>query len=431
MKFPIDVHDTEVQQLLGGLTQITGIESWKRRFKWLERESADNPLMEEWLRERCSIEWTFNEVLRNQSLMRRGPFTVENIAEYELVAFAAGTVRIYERLNERGRQRLRGVLLDGLKEDKGLSSVQHEIMTAVHLMRRGFDVEFHDMELGGGFDFLAQKEGVEIEVECKMFTADLGRKIHRRRSATLCKALESVLSQTYGSATAGMIVTVTIPDRLTPSPEQHRGIEQTLRAGLLSGDALTRTEHCDVRVLDFSIDKSPFNKTPEDLSRKEVQHFVWERTGRSNSTLMILFSPGRRAVVLSLESQKSDDVLKGMRHQLREAAKGQFTKTRPAFLAVQLHDLTADQLADLAQSDSPWRGNATGLQVMTSDFLQSPSRAHIHSVVYRSHSTLSDDHQHGLKRADGLAYLIKNGYHPLHKDPRYSVFGNEPIATGA
>lgn len=423
MKFSIDVHDTEVPKLLNGLIHITGIEPWKRRFEWLQRESARNPFMEEWIRERCSIELALRSVLRSPSFGLEQPFRAENIAQYELVAFAAATVRSYERLSERGKRRLRGVLLDGLKEDKGLSSIQHEITTAVHLMSRGFNVDFHDMEHGGGFDFVAQKEGIEIEVECKMFSADLGRKIHRRRSAVLFKVLESVLAQTYGSASAGMIVTVTIPDRLTPSPEQHSGIERTLRSGLLRGDALTRSEHCDVRILDFSIGKSPFNKSPEELTRKEVQHFVWKRTGRSNSTLMILFSPGRRAVVLSLESQKPDDVLKGMRYQLREAARGQFTKTRPAFLAVQLHDLTADQIADLAQSDSPWRGNATGLQVMTSDFLQSPSRAHIHSVVFRSHSTLSEDHQNGLKRAEGLAYLIKNRHHPLHNDPRYSVFG--------
>lgn len=217
-------------------------------------------------------------------------------------------------------------------------------------------------------------------------------------------------------------MTVTIPDRLTPSPEQLNGIEKTLRSGLLNGNSLTQSDYCDVRVLDFSIENSPFNRHPQEISRKEIQHFVSEHMGHLNSTLMILFSPGQRAVILSLESQKSDDVLKGMRYQLREAAKGQFTKTRPAILAVQLHDLTADQFADIAQSDSPWRGNATGLQLMTSDFLQSSSRAHIHSVVYRSHGMLGDDHQHGIKKADGLAYLIKNGFHPLHNDPRYSVF---------
>ncbi len=423
MRFSIDVRDTEVPQLLNSLAQITGIEPWKRRFEWLQREASENPYMDEWLHERCSIEMTFCEALRSKSLAPQQPFKIEGLDGYDLVAFAAGTVRCYERLTERGKRRLRGVLLDGLKEDKGLSSVQHEMTTAVHLMSRGFDVEFQDMEQGGNFDFVARKADIELEVECKMFSADVGRKFHKRRSAMLCKALNGVLAQTYGSASASMIVTVTIPDRLTPAPEQHRGIEQTLRAGLLSGDALTRSEHCDIRVLDFSIQESPFKKPPEDLCNEEIQHFVLERTGRKDSTLIMMFSPGRRAVVLSLSSNKSDDVLKGIRYQLRESAKGQFTKTRPAILAVQLQDLTAEQLADLAQSDSSWRGNATGLQIMTSDFLQSPSRAHIHSVVYRSHSTLKSDRQNGIKTADGIAYIIKNSYHPLYKDARCSVFG--------
>lgn len=423
MRFSIDVLDTEVAQLLHDLTQITGLETWNRRLDWIRRETAENPHMEEWLSERCSIEMAFSEALR-QPLAPQQSFKVKSMAAYELVAFAAGTVRCYERLSERGRRRLRGVLLDGLKEDKGLSSVHHEITTAIHLMSRGFDVEFHDLEHGGGFDFLARKNAMEIEVECKMFSADLGRKFHKRRSATLCKALQDVLMQTYRSAANGMIVTVTIPDRLTPSPKQHHGIEQTLQAGLLSGEAITRSEFCNVRVMDFSIEESPFNRAPDNLSRNEIQHFVGERTGNSNSTLIILFSPGTHAVVLSLQSEKSDDVLKGMRHQLREAAKGQFTKKRPALLSVQLQDLTTEQLADLAQSDSPWRGNATGLQLMTSDFLQSPSRAHIHSVVYRSHNMLNSDSYNGIKRAGGLAYVIKNGYHPLCKDPDYSVFGS-------
>lgn len=422
MKFSIDIHDTEVPLLLDGLIQITGAEPWKRRFEWLHREISENPFMEEWLRERCSIEWTFNEILRSRDLVSQRPFRVDNIAQYELLAFAAGIVRSYEHLSDRGRRRLRGVLLDGLKEDKGLLSIQHEMSTAVHLMSRGFDVEFHDMENGGGFDFVARKDNFEIEVECKMFSADLGRKIHRRRSAVLFKVLADVLTQTFRSSSIGMIVTVRIPDRLTPSPEQLNGIERTLRSGILNGNTLTQSDCCDVQVLDFSIDDSPFNRHPREVSHKEVQQFVSEHTGLSNPTLMILFSPGQRAVILALGSQKSDDVLKGMRYQLREAAKGQFTKTRPAFLTVQLHDLTADQLANIAQSDSPLRGNATGLQLMTSDFLQSPSRAHIHTVVYRSHSMLGDDHQRGLKVANGLAYLIKNGYHPLKNDPRYSVF---------
>jgi hypothetical protein len=103
--------------------------------------------------------------------------------------------------------------------------------------------------------------------------------------------------------------------------------------------------------------------------------------GRSSCPSVIFFSPSERALVLVMKSDKPDEVLDGMRRQLREAAKTQFTGTRPACLAAQLHDLTADQMAELAHLDSSWRGNATGLQQMTSDFLRSFSGSHIHTVV--------------------------------------------------
>ncbi|PFH10965.1 hypothetical protein BCF11_3401 [Collimonas sp. PA-H2] len=425
MRFSVEVHDTEVADLLQALMQITGTEPWKRRFDWIQRELNENPLMKDWLWERCAIEWTMREILSDQSLKPNQPFKLQTQAQFELVAFAAGTVRCHKLLSESGRRRLRGVLLDGLKEDKGLLSIQHEITTAVHLMVRGFDVEFQDMEHGGGVDFVARKDEVEIEVECKMFSADLGRKIHRRRSATLYRALEDVLVETYNSATKGLIVAVTIPDRLTPAPERHREIEKAVRKALLQDEALTETEHCAVRIWDFSINDSPFNKAPEEISRQAVDQFVRTHTRRSNGNLMILFSPRRRVVILSLVSEKQDKVLDGMRRQLRDAAKGQFSGTRPAMLAVQLHALTADQLINLAQLDSSSRAVATDLQIMTSDFLQRPSSTHIHTIVYRSHVVVDSGGSDGTTHGVGPSYLIKNRNHPLYGDPRYWLFSVE------
>jgi len=427
VKFSVEIRDTEVAQLLQALTNITGPEAWLRRFEWLQRELSENPLMEDWLRERCAIELAMREVQSNAPLIPNQPLKLNTRDQYELVAFAAGTVQCYEHLSEGGRRRLRGVLLDGLKEDKGLLSIQHEITTAIHLMSRGFDVEFQDMEHGGGVDFIARKDNVEIEIECKMFSADLGRKIHRRRSAMLYKALTNVLAETYNSATKGLIVAVTIPDRLTPAPEQHREIEKAVRTGLLRGKALTQMGHCTVRIWDFLINDSPFNKNKasEKLSRDEIDRFVQTRSGRSNTNLMLLFSPGQRAVILSIASEKADGVLAGMRRQLREATKGQFSGTRPAMLAVQLHALTTDQLVNLAQLDSASRAAATGLQIMTSDLLQRPSSAHIHTIVYRSHVMIDNRDLDGTISGAGPSYLIKNCNHPLHADPRYGIFGAE------
>ena len=108
---------------------------------------------------------------------------------------------------------------------------------------------------------------------------------------------------------------------------------------------------------------------------------------------------------------------------LRDAAIDQFSKSRPGYLVAQLHDLTAEQLLDIAESDSSWRGNASRLQVMTSDLLDNSSRSHVHTIVYLSHSTLDNSAKGGEAIiADGTAYTFANANHPNYKDSRFGVF---------
>ena len=185
---------------------------------------------------------------------------------------------------------------------------------------------------------------------------------------------------------------------------------------------ITTSEHCSVEVRDFDVAQSPFSGAAGEVRRDDIDVLVARLTGRSNCPAIVLFSPGTSALVLVLKSEKSDDVLDGMRRQLREGAKKQFSGMRPAYLAAQLQDLTAEQMGEMAHSDSSWRGSANGLQRMTSDFLYSPSASHIHSVVYRSHSTLLSE-RNGVTGTDGMAYVIKNGLHLLAGDRRYAIFG--------
>jgi hypothetical protein len=422
VKFSIDVFDHEVPALARRLFDLTGKRPWQRRFEWLERELSENEYMHPWLQQHCAIELAMKDALESGRLAAGRQFRIETIAHHALASFVCGVVRCHDQLSPKAQIRLVGMLLDGLKEDTGLLSLQHEFMTAVHLISRGFDVEFHDLEMGGGHDFTARQGAVEIEVECKMFSADLGRKFHKRSTAALSNRLHDLLTQTQANVVGGVLVVLTLPGRLSASLTQHQGIEQTLRTGLLAGELRTTSEHCSVEVRDFDMTLSPFNSSAGEVRRDKVDEFVARHTGRSNCPAILLFSPGTSALVLVLKSEKTDDVLDGMRRQLREGAKKQFSGVRPAYLAAQLQDLTAEQMGEMAHSDSSWRGNATGLQQMTSDFLYSSSASHIHSVVYRSHSTFAGE-RNGVTATDGLAYVIKNGLHPLARDQRYAVFG--------
>jgi hypothetical protein len=101
--------------------------------------------------------------------------------------------------------------------------------------------------------------------------------------------------------------------------------------------------------------------------------------------------------------------LLGIYRQLREASKRQFTKSRPGHLAVlQFQDLTADEMEGLARDGASGTGNPIGLNIMTSAFLQSPNRTHIHSVAYRSHGTVvrPESHPHAWMES-GVGSLFR------------------------
>jgi len=99
-----------------------------------------------------------------------------------------------------------------------------------------------------------------------------------------------------------------------------------------------------------------------------------------------------------------------MRRQLRDAAKGQFTGTRLAMLVAQLHALAADQLLNLGLLDSSTRANAHGLQIMTSDFLQSDS--HTTSKARAKFKCRCDSEATAIQLEPLLRAVLPNHQHP-------------------
>lgn len=424
MRFDADVKDTDFLALLVRCCQITGQSAWDKKFEWLRQERRSNPFLHEWLHERHAIEIKLLQLLLQQQETGHFPLAITDEEQYRLYGFVATVARAHENLSLAGRNRLRGMLLDGLKSENGLMSLQHEMTTAVHLMTRGFDVEFNDMENGTGVDYVARKDGIEIEVECKMFTGDVGRQIHKRRVLSLHKALAPIVERVYESAHRGIFIRVTIPGRLTSNDAQISGIASTVSRGVLAGTATTHTDCCDVSIRDFDIASSPFavNRI-EDISRKDVAAFIGQKFGNANPNLVIFVSPGRSATVAMVESARADMVLKGIERQLRDSSKGQFTATRPGILAVQLYDLTPQQLIDLGRSDGSTLRSVTGLQLMTTHLLNSHNRNNIHTVVYTSHGVVKSDG--GVISSSGPAYFVRNPNNPAYDDQRYWIFGTQ------
>jgi len=58
-----------------------------------------------------------------------------------------------------------------------LAPFAHELAVPVHLWSAGFDVQFADIEGRSRFDILERKDDLELEIDCKTASGDVGRQI--------------------------------------------------------------------------------------------------------------------------------------------------------------------------------------------------------------------------------------------------------------
>ena len=154
MYFPPEVIDHEFPDLIHRFKDITGWQPWQKRLTWLDESAKRAVAMPHFWQDRFELELAFATIHRRYKATGRYPRKNLSIHQQRFLSFVAMVVRCYERLSPRGQNRLRGMLLDSLKNDYGLSPVAYEMKIAAHLLTRQFDVTFHDLETGGGYDYL-------------------------------------------------------------------------------------------------------------------------------------------------------------------------------------------------------------------------------------------------------------------------------------
>lgn len=425
-----------LRSLIPVFTGIIGLEPWLKRYRSLKQQLRANPLLEPYVQERHALELTFGAML--EAGEQRGFLTLDDFTDdrYNLVSFLVPIAMIYERLSDTGRKRLAGMLRDGLKTDKGLLPLQNEIETATHLLLQGFDVDFRDIETGGGFDFLAMRGDVELEVECKSASGDLGRKIHRRQMIDLSWHAHPAVMHALGAVDGGRFIRVQVPSRLPADARELDEIAQAIDAALRTGHAAEDPNRCGVSVEAFDLSTTPFRELkPTGTEAEWLRRFVAERTGSPSHHMFLAVRPTRAAILILVESREKDRVLRGLMDDLKAASRTQFTTRRPGILVVQFLELTADDLLDLAAHDSTDPRQASALQIASNVFFDNLDRSHIRTLVYRSHGvvrrsvSIRGDVIEKVLSAQGPTYSFRNPNSPVSGDPRYTVFPNEATAS--
>ncbi|MDQ8700214.1 hypothetical protein [Hyphomicrobium sp. LHD-15] len=400
------------------LMQIVPWSVWEKRIGELRPLMNRLPAWEQYLRERHGLEFALadsREYLRNTG---RWPWPPRTADEYRLAAFITVLVRTFGNVSDPAKRRLAGSIRSALEKDSGLGPLALEMKATGLAMRSGFDVTFHDLENGGGFDLLAQKGSSQIEIECKHISADIGRQIHRRKVYELGDRLQGFLSNLLDKFDGGMLVRINIPGRLTGNPQQQSAIVRNVMSA--AGGQPVSDDTCEAQIERFSLENSPFSGVSGHLSTLEdVQNFTARRFNLDNAHILTHWRPGKAAVVVHIASATPDSVIDRLFKHMIDDTKHQLSGTRPGCLCVHLADLSPEQLRDLARAEK--LGEVTGIRRAISALLN--RRSHLHTVALLTDGDVNFYQTRiGSKRVTevvetGPSYVFYNPDHPSANDP--------------
>ena len=423
MWFETTIHEYDIAASLSSFEEISGADTnaaWPRRMERLQTglsQSGERALDAH----QCALELAWASLRESKPWTIGVPIEVRD-EQALFIQLAAMVVLSYERSTQTGQQRLKGMLRDALNKDFGLASLGYEMGVACHLMHKQFDVDFNDMEgQRPAFDFLATRDGLSVEVECKFITGDIGRKVHRSLCYRLVDSLRGTATRQYvGRLRTGLLVRLVVPGRLARNQEQQETLSTLIKETLLGRKPL-KTDSAHISVSEFDSTFAAEWVTAGELDQDRMRRTLAEKLGLSNKNMGV-FVQGQGVVVVVVDSDEQDNVLGAIQAELLNSAKGQLSGNRPGILSCHLADVRGDQLASLARRDR----EVTGLELMTAELLA--RRPHVHSVVYTAPpgvasqlSAMSDRLLEPSIGVSGLAYRVLNPRHPMADDQRLFI----------
>lgn len=369
MWFPTEIYPKKVSDTLSRFLGIVGWRALQRRIVAVETEKRKSPILGEFLAEQHLIELELGRLLAHRRKTGRVPKKIPTRETYAALAFAAMLVGVHDRLSQKGKNVLAGRVRGRLKGNESLTALWHELTVAAHLMNVGWDVAFADLEGIARFDFLAEKDGLVVEVECKVASADQGRKIHRREFRRLATMVHNDLLNYIGTAPGVRLVHLEVDDRL---PTTDSKIRETADA-LVS---LVTSDNASISGLGFRAHAQVLDPgLCESSQERAVREFIENSVSYPNSHHTFIVGRGQGMCLLAATSRQRDQVLAYIYKQLKRAHE-QFSGERAGVIWANVEDISPDEWSLLREN--------SGLQRMSSRYLNGASREHICSLAYSS-----------------------------------------------
>jgi hypothetical protein len=285
-----------------------------------------------------------------------------------LYAFVVSAHRIFAHLPSSANSEFASKLRGFITGPFGIRPFAYELTMAMHLMSKGWDVVFADIEKVGNFDFLAGKGGFEIEMECKTTSGDSGRQIHRFEMSRLGSLIEPALGELADVAGSHFLI-VTIPSKLESSDASIRLVGEAVvqaareRANAANSHASVAYSHLSELIWSGPHDDGKVRQSCE------------ERFGDSNLHIHLHGRPTFSVVIAAFRSERPDTVIKTLTQRAKEAA-DQCSGTRPAIIALNLVDpISRTELQGMLETSN-------GLHAIAAGIFEKEKRAHVDTIAF-------------------------------------------------
>jgi len=296
-----------------------------------------------------------------------GKFQLIPAQLHEGADFLIGLGQTIPALSNAGKTRLLGRLKKGFQE--GLWPLQHELRVAASLNNHGCDIQFHDLEEGCGYDFLAEKDGLKFEVEAKAVSAFTGSPIKPEDlNRLVVEVSEHFVWDEKGIPIVRLELSAGLPHGRSQLQSLLSAINEVVKTrSPFSGPDATVQLIGVVRSLSL-----------KQLGRAAYQHA--KLTGR-----IVVVPPTLPRVVFELSSKQPIRLERKIIKIISETAREQFTRENPAVIWTHIKYVSQSVFAQLSTS----QGNRPCLFDRVSNAtLLSEKRNHLSQLVYSGGSFL-------------------------------------------
>jgi hypothetical protein len=299
--------------------------------------------------------------------------------------FLLGLGQTIPILSDRGKTVLLGRIRKGF--DEGLWPLRHELAVAANLSKRGWDIEFHDFEQGGGFDYLATKNSTSYEVEAKAMSAFTGWPI---KPENLSKLLVEVKEHfVWGDSSAIPLIVATLSSSLSSNRTELQRL-----VSAFTDVARTKTSlelpHAKINFVGVVPDLPP-----DKLKLAGFGHAQMRRK-------FVLVNATRPKLILELDSTKPIQIGWKVIRMISETAKKQFSGSRPAVIWTHMDFIPAPVFLAWGARRN---GQASLFDAIANGTLMSERRNHLSQLVFTGGSFL---HKSGTTARSSSRSIVYN-----------------------